>query len=153
MNLPGGAAEIALDIARLIDGDPPPPAPVSVRIAYGAVDVALLALLALLAVHVVRARTWRARLRRSGRPWLVIGRTILADAVLPAIVLLGVPLAVGATGSSAPGDVLAGWRFILWTLPDVGAAVVVLSVVPLTLGASKLILHVRGDRAAAVAIA
>ena len=149
MNLPGGAADIALDIARLVDGNSLPPAPVGVRLVYGALDAVLLGLLALLAAHVVRAATWRARLRRSRRPWLVVGRTILADAILPATVLLGIPLAVGAMGSSPPGDVLAGWRFIFWTLPDVGAVIVVLSAVPLGLGALKLVLHVRGDPGAA----
>jgi ABC-type proline/glycine betaine transport system permease subunit len=66
---------------------------------------------------------------------MFLGRTFVADLLLPFAVLVGVPLAIGMTGSSAAGDVVAGWRFILWTLPDLGVALLALAGVPVFLGA------------------
>jgi hypothetical protein len=77
-------------------------------------------------------------MRGARRPGLLVTRTIVADALLPAFVLISVPLAIGATGSASSGDILGGWRFVLWTLPDLGVALLVLSAVPLGLGAWKL---------------
>jgi hypothetical protein len=57
----------------------------------------------------------------------------------PAPPLVGVPLAIGATGSSPPGDVIAGWRFALWTLPDVAITLLAVTSVALAVGVAKLI--------------
>lgn len=50
----------------------------------------------------------------------------------------GLPLAIGATGSTHPGDVVGGWRFLLWTLPDLAASLALLAVVAMMLGIAKL---------------
>lgn len=143
MNLPHGAANIALDVLRLSLGLPPaPPAP-SVRIAYLVVDLALLVLVALLALHVARARNWLARVHGSAHPRFLAGRTLIADLLLPLVVLAGLPLLIGATGSSRSGDVIGGWTFLLWTLPDIGATLLALAAGALLVGALKLTMLVR----------
>jgi hypothetical protein len=77
---------------------------------------------------------------------------VVADLILPLAALIGLPLAIGAIGSTPAWDVPAGWRFLLWTLPDLGYAVLLLAVIPLAIGAVKLAMVVRdraGGRAAA----
>ena len=138
LGLPAGAADIASGIARLSRGADPISAAPNVRLVYLVVDAILVLLLTLLIVHVARARTWSARLDRARRRRLFLARAILADATLPLCVLIGIPLAIGATGSSPPGDVVAGWRFVLWTLPDIGVALLCLSIVPIIVGTLKL---------------
>ena len=69
--------------------------------------------------------------------------TLAADALAPLAILGGLPLVIGATGSSAPGDVLGGWRFLVWTLPDIAALLIALAVGAAALGVLKL-LAVRG---------
>ncbi len=140
LGLPSGAANIALDVLRLSSGTRAASAAPTVRTVYLAVDLALLVLVALLAAHAVRLRTWRRRLAGARHPGLLVGRTILADLVLPVLVLIGVPLWIGSTGSSQPGNVLAGWRFMLWTLPDLAVALLVLAFGGLAIGAAKLAL-------------
>ena len=139
MNLPAGASDVALDVLRLTMGlDPSSTAP-TVRTLYLVIDGLLLVLLGLLAVHAARARTWRDRLRTGPHSRLLLARTIIADMVLPLGVLLGLPLAIGATGSTHPGDVVGGWRFLLWTLPDLAASLALLAVVAMMLGIAKLL--------------
>jgi CubicO group peptidase (beta-lactamase class C family) len=138
--LPGGAAEIAVDVMRLTRGLEPGSAPPSVRTVYLAVDAIILVLAGLLVVHGARARSWSKRLARARNRKLFLARTFVADLLLPLAVLVGVPLAIGMTGSSAAGDIVAGWRFMLWTLPDLGVALLALSIAPVTLGAVKVAL-------------
>lgn len=138
LGLPRGAADIALGILRLSEGGAPPPSTPTVQAAYLVVDAVLAALAGLLLLHAWRARTWPARLARTRhRRWL-IARTVAADLIVPLAVLVGVPLAIGATGSTRAGDLVGGWRFLLWTLPDLGLALLVLALVPLGIGAWKL---------------
>ena len=138
LTLPGGAAEVALDIVDLsLGGVATSPAP-GVREVYLVVDAILLLLFALLVVHALRARTWATRLSSSRHSGLLVGRTIVADLILPLALLIGLPLAIGSTGSSPPGDVIGGWRFVVWTLPDLGTALLILAIIPLILGALKL---------------
>jgi CubicO group peptidase (beta-lactamase class C family) len=144
MGLPRGAADIALDVLRISEGDDPAPGPPSVRTVYLALDVLLATLVALLVVHVWRSRTWPDRWRRAGSSRLLGARTVGADLVLPVTVLIGIPLAIGATGSSSAGDVFRGWAFLVWTLPDVAVALLVLAVVPLALGLRKATIAARG---------
>ena len=138
LGLPGGAADIASGIARVSRGADPVAAAPNVRLVYLFVDAILVLLATLLVIHVARARTWSARLERARRRRLFLARSILADAALPLCVLIGIPLAIGATGSSPPGDVVAGWRFVFWTLPDIGIALLCLSIVPIVVGTFKL---------------
>ncbi len=102
-------------------------------------DALLAVLFLLLLVHAWRARTWPDRLARTGHRRWFVGRTLVADLLLPLAVLIGLPLAIGATGSTRPGDLAGGWAFVLWTLPDIGVALLVLAIVPLALGAWKLL--------------
>ncbi len=148
--LPAGAADIALDVMRLVIGSSPGASAPTVRLVYLVVDAALLALLAALVIHAVRARTWRRRLAHGRRKGWLVARTVAADLVLPVAVLLGLPLWVGSTGSSPEADILAGWRFALWTLPDLAVAVLILGSCALALGAAKL-LAVLSARSAAAA--
>jgi CubicO group peptidase (beta-lactamase class C family) len=138
LTIPGGAAAMALDIMSLALGGMAATSAPGVRQVYLVVDAILLVLVGLLVVHAVRARTWAARLAASRHRGLFLGRTVLADLILPLAVLIGLPLAIGSTGSSPPGDVIAGWRFVLWTLPDLAIALLVLATVPLILGGLKL---------------
>jgi CubicO group peptidase (beta-lactamase class C family) len=144
MGLPRGAADIALDVLRISEGDAPAAGRPSVRMVYLVLDLLLAALVALLVVHAWRSRTWPDRWRRDGSRRLLGARTVAADLVLPVIVLVGIPLAIGATGSSPAGDVFRGWRFLFWTLPDVAVALLVLATVPLALGLRKVIAVARG---------
>ncbi|HEY5627887.1 MAG TPA: serine hydrolase domain-containing protein, partial [Candidatus Limnocylindrales bacterium] len=140
LGMPRGAAEIALDTLRLAGGSPAASPLPAVTSAYLVVDGLLVLLAGALAAHVWRARSWRrrwaARRGASGR-WLAI-RTLLADALLPLLVLTGLPLLVGATGSSRGGDIIGGWRFVAWTLPDLAAALLALSLAAIALGGWKL---------------
>ena len=138
LGLAAGAADIALDVMRLAAGLGPGSTAPPVRSVYLVVDAVLLILVVAFAVHASRARTWRRRLATTDhRGWLV-GRTVVADLVLPVAVLLAVPLWIGSTGSSPGGDVPAGWSFLLWTLPDVAATVLLLALGALALGTFKL---------------
>ncbi len=133
-----GAADIAFDVLRLSFGVGPTTSAPSVRSAYVVVDALLLGLVALFALHLARARSWRRRLAATRHRRLFLGRTVAADGVLPLAVLIGVPLAIGLAGSSPPGDIAGGWEFLLWTLPDVAAVLLVLSCGALVVGAAKL---------------
>jgi CubicO group peptidase (beta-lactamase class C family) len=150
LGLPRGAADIALQVLRLAEGSPTVAPPPTVTVAYVVVDGMLVLLGGTLAVHAWRGRTWRRRwaARRAARGrWLAV-RTVVADGLLPFLVLFGLPLLVGMTGSTRPGDVLGGWRFVAWTLPDLAAAVLMLAAAPLVLGGWKLVAVVRmGSRA------
>jgi CubicO group peptidase (beta-lactamase class C family) len=150
LGMPSGAADIALDVLRLSSGAGVASTAPTVRTVYLAVDLVLLLLAGLLALHAARARTWRRRLAGARHPRFVVGRTILADLVLPVAVLVGVPLWIGSTGSSQAGNVIAGWRFLLWTLPDLALALLALAIGGLTLGTLKLVL-VRSGRVRVVA--
>lgn len=140
LNMPSGAADIALDILRLSFGTTPASSAPTVRTFYLVVDAVLLALFALLVVHAVRARTWRRRLATTHHRRLLVARTILADLVLPVAVLVGVPLWIGSTGSSHAGDIVGGWRFLLWTLPDLAAALLILAFGAIAVGIAKAVL-------------
>jgi CubicO group peptidase (beta-lactamase class C family) len=137
LTIPGGTADLARDIASIALEDPLTTSVPGVRQVYLVVDLLLLVLVALLAVHVVRARTWAARLDGSRHRRTFLARTVLAALILPLVVLIGLPLAVGSTGSSPPGDLMGGWRFVLWTLPDLGFALLTLATIPLILGGLK----------------
>lgn len=147
-SLPAGASELAHDLASLaIGGQPTSSASApSVRTVYLWVDAILVGLLALLAAHVVRARSWARRLASTRHRAFFLARTFVLDFGLPLAVLIGVPLAIGATGSSRAGDVIAGWRFLTWTLPDLAISLLVLSIVPLMLGLAKLLAVARPHR-------
>ena len=92
----------------------------------------------LLGVHLFRAEGWRERLRRTRHPRWLLARTAIADVALPVAVLVTVPIALGWTGSTPPGDAIAGWRFLMWTLPDIGAALLALAAVALAVGLLKV---------------
>lgn len=145
LGMPFGASDIALDVLRLHTGGTSIAASPSVRSVYLVVDLVLVALAGILAIHAWRARTWPRRWRSGERRRALAARALVADLVLPLVVLLGLPVAVGATGSSHGGDVVGGWRFVLWTLPDLGAALLVLCVVPLAIGGWKLLVVRRAD--------
>ena len=147
LGLPRGAAEIANDVMRLIQGQPPAPATPDVRSVYVVVDLLLVLLVVLLGVHVLRARSWRERLRRARHPRWLLARTTVADLILPVAVLVTVPIGIGWTGSTPAGDVLAGWRFLLWTLPDIGVALLALAAVGLSVGLLKAWQATRPTRA------
>jgi hypothetical protein len=139
LGLSRGAADIALDVLRLRLGQAPVASSPSVHGVYLVVDLLLAVFGLLLLIHAWRARTWPDRLARARhRRWFEV-RTLVADLMLPVVVLLGVPLAIGATGSTRFGDLAGGWAFVLWTLPDIGAALLVLAIVPVVLGAWKLL--------------
>jgi hypothetical protein len=130
-------------VLRLAQGQQPAAAPPTVRTVYLVIDLVLLVLIGLFLLHVARARTWQQRLDRTDRRRLFLARTFAADALAPLAVLAGLPLLIGATGSSPPGDVPGGWRFLAWTLPDIAAVLFVLAVGTAALGVFKL-LAIRG---------
>lgn len=140
LGVPSGAADIALDVLRLSSGVSVASSAPTVRAVYLAVDLALAALAGLLAVHAVRARSWSRRLQGARQPRLLIGRTLVADLTLPVLVLVGIPLWIGSTGSSQAGSVISGWRFLLWTLPDLAVALLALALGGLAVGAAKVVL-------------
>jgi CubicO group peptidase (beta-lactamase class C family) len=137
LGLPAGAADIALDVLRLHAGGVALTAAPTVRSVYLVVDAMLVVLILLLAIHVARARDWPTRWRsHRRRSWLAV-RTAIADGVLPVIVVLGLPLLIGTTGSTRPGDVVGGWQFVLWTLPDLGWPMLAMAILALLLGVLK----------------
>jgi hypothetical protein len=139
LGLPAGAATIALDVVRLAQGQGPAAAPPTVRMVYLVIDALLLVLIGSFLVHAARARTWRRRLEGTAHPVPFLGRTVVADALAPLAVLVGLPILIGTTGSSPPGDVVGGWRFLAWTLPDIAAVLLVLAVGSAALGVLKLV--------------
>ena len=144
--LPAGASDLAFDVANMALGQPVATTAPSVRTVYLWLDAVLLILAGLLAAHVARSLSWRHRLATSAHHRFFAGRTIVADFILPVGVLVGIPVAIGATGSSAAGDVIAGWRFAFWTLPDLAVSLVVLSLVPLAVGVAKLTVAIQHRR-------
>jgi CubicO group peptidase (beta-lactamase class C family) len=147
LGLPVGASGLALDIARMAGvgalGSAGAP---TVRTVYVVVDGVLLALTLTLLVHMWRARSWASRLAAAPMRRWFIGRSVVADALLPLAVLLGLPMAIGALGSTPPGDVIAGWRFLAWTLPDLAAGVGLLCAGALLVGVLKLATFVRAGQ-------
>jgi hypothetical protein len=141
LGLPAGAAELALDVAHMAKGNAAAPsgsgAP-TVRTVYLVVDGVLLVLGLMLFIHLLRAPSWAARLATARRRRWFIGRAVVADGLLPGCVLIGLPLLIGATGSTPPGDLVAAWRFVAWTLPDLAVAIAVLCTGALLIGAFKL---------------
>ncbi len=136
---PAGAADVAMDVLSLSFGVGRTTSAPSVRTVYLVVDaILLLALVAFLA-HLVRARTWRGRLAASTHRRSFVARAIVADGVLPACVLVGVPLWIGSTGSTRAGDVLGGWRFAAWTMPDIALPLIVFGVGAVAIGVAKLV--------------
>ena len=138
MGIPAGAADIAREVLREWTGAGSPTNASNVRTVYLAVDLVLLLLIVPFTVHAWRARSWRRRFAYSRHRGFMVGRTIVADGVLPIAVLGGLPLLIGMTGSSPSGDVLGGWAFALWTLPDLAGTVLALAFGGLLLGAIKL---------------
>jgi CubicO group peptidase (beta-lactamase class C family) len=139
LGMPSGAADVALDVLRLSSGIGVASSAPTVRTVYLVVDVALALMALLLAVHAIRARSWSRRLQGARHPRLLVGRTVVADLALPVLVLVGIPLWIGSTGSSQAGSVIAGWRFLLWTLPDLALALLALALGALAVGASKVV--------------
>ena len=139
LGVPAGAADIALDVLRLASGVGPGASSPSVVTVYLVVDAILALLAAAFVVHAFRARTWRRRYANGSHRRRLVARTLVADLALPVVVLLGFPLWIGSTGSSAAGDVLAGWRFALWTSPDVAVTCLVLALGALALGGGKVV--------------
>ena len=137
--LPAGASDLAFDVANMALGQPVATTAPSVRTVYLWLDGVLLILAGLLAAHVARARSWRHRLATSR---LTVGSSRAERSWPTSSCQSGCwsafRLAIGATGSSAAGDVIAGWRFVFWTLPDLALSLVVLSLVPLAVGVAKL---------------
>ena len=138
MSLPAGASDLATDLANIALGGRPAASPPSVRTVYLWLDAIVIVLFGLLVIHVLRARTWPVRRLTSRHPRVFLARFLGADFLLPLAVLAGLPLAIGSMGSSPPGDVIGGWRFLVWTLPDLAVALLILSAVPLVVGAAKL---------------
>jgi CubicO group peptidase (beta-lactamase class C family) len=138
MGVPAGAADIAREVLREWTGAGSPTNASNVRTVYLAVDLVLLLLISPFTVHAWRARSWRRRLANTRHRGFMLGRTIVADAALPIAVLGGLPLLIGMTGSSPSGDVLGGWAFALWTLPDIAVTVLALALGGLLVGAIKL---------------
>ncbi len=139
MGLAAGASAVGMAALRAWTGVGATSSPPTVRSVYLVLDAALIALAVLLLVHALRARTWNRRWRDVTGRRMLAARTVLADLVLPLVVLVAAPLWIGSTGSTAAGDPLAGWAFALWTLPDLAVALIVLALVGLGLGAAKLV--------------
>lgn len=139
LDLPAGAGDLALDIIRGSFGVGPGSSAPGVRSVYLVVDAVLVALVAAFIVHAVRARTWRHRLAAARHRRRFVGRTVVADLVLPLVVLIGVPLWIGAAGSVPQGEIVAGWGFTLWTLPDISLTLLVLAFGALAIGVAKLV--------------
>ena len=139
LGMPAGAADIALDVLRLSSGVGPGASSPSVVTVYLVVDAILALLAAALVIHAIRSRSWWRRYASGSHRRRLVARTLLADLALPVVVLLGFPLWMGSTGSSPAGDVLAGWRFALWTSPDVAVACLVLAAGALALGGGKVV--------------
>ncbi len=138
LGVPAGAADLALDLLRLATGSSVVAVAPDVRTVYVVVDVLLAVLVGLFAVHLVRVGTWRRRFASTGHRRMFLARAVAADLAVPLCVLAGVPLLIGASGSSREGDPIAGWAFALWTLPDLASVALALAVGGLVLGAVKL---------------
>ena len=131
-----GAADIAFDVLRLSFGVGPTTSAPSVRSAYVVVDALCWA-----RCPVRRpprpARSWRRRLAATRHRRLFLGRTVAADGVSRRRPDRRAPVDRLA-GSSPPGDIARGWEFLLWTLPDVAAVLLVLACGAIVVGAAKL---------------
>jgi hypothetical protein len=136
---PRGAQEIAFDLLRFSLGQPAMTSGPTVREAYLVADAALLVAVALLAVHALRLRGWRARISASRRPSLALLPSVILDGVLPLAILVGLPLLVGMIGVAPPFDIVGTWAVAMWTLPDIAASLIVASAALLLVGAVKVI--------------
>ncbi len=139
MGLAAGASDVGMAALRAWTGIGSASSAPSVTSVYLVLDLALIVLAVLLLLHAIRARTWNRRWRAGTSRRMLVARTVIADLVLPLVVLVAAPLSIGSTGSAAAGDPLAGWAFALWTLPDLTVALIVLSLIGLGLGAAKLV--------------
>ena len=148
LGLPAGAAEIAMAAHHAWTGSGPTVSAPTVRTVYLGVGAVLLVLVVAFLAHATRTRSWRRRLAATAHPRRLVARTFAEDFVLPVAVLLLLPMWIAATGSSRPGDLVAGWSFALWTLPDLAGAALALAVGGLAIGAVRLA-WLRGGVAAA----
>lgn len=146
---PRGAFEISFDVLRLAWGEQPMTGGPTVRTAYLVVDAVLLLFAGVLVVETLRLRGWRGRLAAAHHRGLALLPSVLIDGLLPLLVLVGLPLWVSTMGVSPPFDVLGTWAVAMWTLPDIGASLIAISVGLLVVGGVKgwqLWSH-RGDHA------
>jgi CubicO group peptidase (beta-lactamase class C family) len=139
LNMPLGAPDIALDILRLESGGEPSAARPTVRTVYLAVDAVLLALAGFVVIEFLRLLRRQRSGRRVARPRVHVASIALASGLLPVAILVGLPLAIGLAGSAPPFDPIAGWRFVLWTLPDIGLSLLLIALALLAIGSMKLL--------------
>jgi CubicO group peptidase (beta-lactamase class C family) len=130
-------SDLPPSMARLLAGQELPPAGLSMSTFYLISD-SLLALLAVLVLGwTLRLPWWYSRTRRRALTpprvqwWRVIA-AVSWEFVLPAVLLLGIPLALGGFS----------WPQIVFALPDVGWASLALLTLWLLVGAGRTLLRV-----------
>jgi hypothetical protein len=145
--LADGAAitPIKVGVARLLAGQEPVPASLSLPTLYLIVDAVLATLLALAALPLLRLRRWDQRLGQNylaGR--LLLGLRLAWELGLPVLLLSGVRLLLGSIGATS-------WYLILIIFPDLTIWLWTISLVVLATGILRALLVVRARRGEAEA--
>ena len=135
------AFAITYDVLRLFTGNPPDPATMPLSRLYLLVDAFLLVMAGLVALRFLRLTSWKAKLlenEKNTRIWLP---ALIIDVLLPLLILLVLPgLILSSSGHINP---IWCWNRLIFQIPDVSVAVLILAGALLLAGLIKIGMYVR----------
>ena len=132
---------IALDVLRIYTGNEASPDKVKLSTVYMIVDIVILALASVVIARVFTLRQWHQNFcegRQQNGFWLFI----VVDLAVPMVVLLVLPVLILA-GSGQVNPIWC-WNRLLLQVPDVSAAILVISIGLLVTGSIKTIWLILG---------
>jgi CubicO group peptidase (beta-lactamase class C family) len=130
------ASALTNDLLRMYTGENEvKPSQPSTRTVYAYIDAVLLAFVLSTVVHTAGLRSWRARLGGSRSRQKVVVKLLLADGLIPVMILLGLPLLIQLLNIASFQE---AWPFLMMTLPDIAWTLLLVAVVLLVTGLVKV---------------
>jgi CubicO group peptidase (beta-lactamase class C family) len=130
------ASALTSDLLRMYTGENEvKPSQPSTRTVYAYIDAVLLAIVLGTVVHAAKLRSWRTRLGGFSSRQGVVVKLLLADGLLPLMILLGLPLLIQLLNIASFQE---AWPFLTMTLPDIAWTLLLVAVVLLISGIAKI---------------
>ena len=130
------AFAITYDVLRLFTGNPPNPPTIPLTRLYLLVDAILLVLAGLVTLRFFTLRTWKTKLMEKGKSIRIWLPALLADFLMPLFVLLIVPpLILASSGHINP---FWCWNRLIFQIPDVASAILIMACLLLLVGMKKM---------------